>query len=109
MSFEGNRFMWLFVFFDLPVKTKVERGYANRFRRFLLKDGYMMIQLSVYARVCNGRERLEKHIKKLEANVPSKGSVRYFELTDMQYGRMRIIVGKKVNNEKNGTQQLLLF
>lgn len=43
--------MWLFVFFDLPVKTKPERRTATRFRNFLLKDGYMMIQFSVYARI----------------------------------------------------------
>lgn len=101
--------MWLFVFFDLPVKKKEERARANSFRRFLKQDGYMMIQLSVYARICNGRERVEKHIKKLEANIPPKGSVRYFEITDKQYGRMKILVGKKVENEKNQAKQLLLF
>lgn len=101
--------MWLFVLFDLPVKTKVERSCANRFRRFLLQDGYMMLQLSVYARICNGRERVEKHIKRLKINVPPKGAVRYFELTDMQYGRMKTIVGKKTNNEENRAKQILLF
>jgi len=109
MSFEGNRYMWLFVFFDLPVKTKEERKRANQFRRFLLQDGYMMIQLSVYARICNGRDRLEKHIRKLKENIPEKGSVRYFELTDKQYERMKIVIGKKVNNEKKQAELLLLF
>lgn len=44
--------MRMIVFFDLPVQTKTERRYATTFRNFLLKDGYHMLQFSVYARVC---------------------------------------------------------
>ena len=35
MPAEGDRFVWLFVFFDLPVGTKVQRRDASRFRNFL--------------------------------------------------------------------------
>ena len=41
--------MRMIVFFDLPVQTKTERRYATTFRNFLLKDGYHMLQFSVYA------------------------------------------------------------
>jgi CRISPR-associated protein Cas2 len=109
MSKEGTRYMWLLVFFDLPVKTKRQREIATKFRRFLIQDGYIMIQFSVYARVCNGRERLEKHLKKIQDNLPKKGNVRILEVTDQQYGRMKIIVGNPKENEKKRTDQLLLF
>ncbi|MCD8025737.1 MAG: CRISPR-associated endonuclease Cas2 [Clostridiales bacterium] len=33
----------MIVFFDLPVKTKTQRKTATRFRNFLLKDGYFMV------------------------------------------------------------------
>ena len=46
----------MIVFFDLPVQTKTERRHATAFRNFLLKDGYHMLQFSVYARVCNGND-----------------------------------------------------
>ena len=101
--------MWMFVFFDLPTKTKPERGKAAKFRNFLLKDGYMMIQLSVYARICNGQERVDKHLGRLTANIPEKGHVRMFQITDKQYERMKTLVGKRVNNEKMKAEQLLLF
>ena len=32
------------VFFDLPVKTARDRREASQFRKFLLNDGYHMIQ-----------------------------------------------------------------
>jgi len=100
MTATKDRFMWLFVFFDLPVKTKPERRTATRFRNFLLKDGYMMIQFSVYARICNGQDRTDKHLQRLKSVIPEKGSVRVMQITDKQYERMKILVGTKKNNEK---------
>ena len=41
--------MRIMVFFDIPVKTKPQQRIANGFRQFLLKDGYHMVQYSVYA------------------------------------------------------------
>ncbi|HRK98061.1 MAG TPA: CRISPR-associated endonuclease Cas2 [Alphaproteobacteria bacterium] len=104
-----DRFMWLFVFFDLPVMTKPERKTATRFRNFLLKDGYMMIQFSVYARICNGADRVDKHLLRLNTQIPEKGSVRVIQITDKQYERMKILVGTRKNNEKTKTEQLVLF
>jgi CRISPR-associated protein Cas2 len=109
MPGELERFMWIFVFFDLPTTEKKERRAATQFRNFLLKDGYMMIQYSVYARVCNGPERVEKHLKRLKKKLPDKGSVRALQITDKQYGRMKILLGNRDSNEKNATDQLLLF
>ena len=109
MSATKDRFMWVFVFFDLPVLTKAERRSATRFRNFLLKDGYMMIQFSVYARICNGQDRTDKHLERIRANLPEKGSVRALQITDKQYGRMQTLVGKIRNNERKKADQLLLF
>ena len=101
--------MWLFVFFDLPVGSKSERRDATRFRNFLLKDGYIMMQFSVYARICNGQDRVEKHAKRINANLPNAGSVRMLQITDKQYERMKILVGKRTKNEETKAVQLVLF
>ena len=45
--------MRLLVFFDLPVVKREDRKEYQVFRRFLLNDGYTMIQYSVYSRICN--------------------------------------------------------
>ena len=47
MGQDTRRFMRMLVFFDLPVVTKSERRAYTVFRRFLLNDGYDMIQFSV--------------------------------------------------------------
>ncbi len=93
--------MRMMVFFDLPVKTKVERRVATQFRSFLLKDGYHMIQYSLYARVCNGADAVEKHEKRLRAQLPPNGSVRLLVVTERQYESIRILVGERRTEEKS--------
>ena len=40
------RIMWLFVMFDLPTQTKVDKKNSARFRKDLEKDGFIMHQWS---------------------------------------------------------------
>ena len=106
----SRRFMRLIVFFDLPVVKKKDRKEYQQFRRFLLNDGYMMIQFSVYSRICNGIDGVNKHLNRLNKNLPAKGSVRYIQVTEKQYSEMKFLVGKPKPQEKvvNATQ-LSLF
>ncbi len=86
--------MRLFVFFDLPVKTKQERHVATAFRNFLLKDGYHMLQFSLYTRICNGMDAVQKHKARLYGKLPDNGSVRLLTITEKQYESIEILVGK---------------
>lgn len=101
--------MWLFVFFDLPVGTKVERRSATRFRNFLKDDGYMMLQYSVYARVARGEDAASKHVQRVTKNLPQKGSVRALQVTDKQYARMRLLLGEAKKSERVAPQQMVLL
>ena len=88
-----NRLMRILVMFDLPVKTKAERRSATQFRNFLTRDGYHMVQYSVYARICNGRDSVETHRRRILSALPSKGSVRMLVITEKQYGAIELLVG----------------
>lgn len=101
--------MWLMVFFDLPTRTKPQRRRANRFRQFLKKDGYIMLQLSVYARVCRGQDAVDKHVRRVRLNLPKEGSVRTLQVTDRQYGRMELMLGAAPKTEEIGTSQMVLL
>lgn len=105
-----NKFMRMIVFFDLPVKTKTQRGVATRFRNFLLKDGYFMVQYSVYCRICNGYDDVEKHKTRIRNNKPDNGSVRLLVITEKQYEKMELIIGNRVNEEEHAVfEQLSIF
>lgn len=101
--------MRMIVFFDLPVTTAGERKAASKFRNFLLKDGYYMVQFSVYSRVCNGNEDVEKHAKRLRSNLPQNGSVRLLTVTEKQYQNMHILLGKISTKEKPFQAEQLTF
>ncbi len=105
--------MWIFVMFDLPTTTKKERRHATRFRKFLLKDGYMMLQYSIYGRICNGTERVQKHVKRLETILPPKDSIRALQITDRQYKNMNILLSNAErfdeDDPKYNSEQLLLL
>lgn len=98
--------MRILVMFDLPVVSAKDRRIANSFRRFLLNDGYHMLQYSVYVRICAGWEAVESHVKRLHRHIPLKGSVRVFKITERQFENMMILSGQKIleidnNYEKN--------
>ena len=105
-----SKFMRMLVFFDLPVKTKEQRRVATQFRNFLLKDGYHMIQFSLYARVCNGMDSVETHKKRLNSSLPDNGSIRLLVITEKQYQSILILVGKlKAEDQSPQDEQLSFF
>jgi len=106
---EEVRFVWMFVFFDLPVGTKTDRRHATRFRKFLKDDGFLMLQLSVYARVCRGEDAAEKHLQRVTKRLPPRGSVRTLQVTDKQYARMKLLLGEATFSEKKASDQLVLL
>ena len=99
--------MRMLVFFDLPVVTDKERKIASKFRRFLQKDGYAMVQWSVYSRICNGVDAVSMHKNRLKLNLPEQGSIRLLVLTEKQYEAMEILVGEKSISEASATAELV--
>ena len=110
MGAETRRFMRLMVFFDLPVVLKADRRAYTVFRRFLLNDGYDMLQFSVYGRILNGIDAEKKHMQRLILHLPPAGSVRVLSVTEKQFASMKLLVGLPLFQEKQvNASQMLLF
>ena len=110
MSQDTRRFMRMLVFFDLPMVSKAEKRAYTVFRRFLLNDGYDMIQFSVYGRILNGSDAVDKHMRRLLANLPPEGSVRVLTLTEKQFVSMKLLVGMpRFQEKKVNATQITLF
>ena len=104
------KIMRVVVLFDLPTNTRQERRAATQFRKFLLDDGFDMLQYSVYTRLCPNRDGAEKHMLRVQRNTPEVGSVRVLYLTENQFTNMRILVGEKTVQETAlPTKQLAFF
>lgn len=105
----GWRSMWVIAMFDLPVDTpKARKAYA-RFRKDLLDDGFTMMQFSVYIRHCASIENAAVHVDRMGRKVPSAGEVRFMTITDRQFGRIRVFVGKSRQPTPQAPSQLQLF
>lgn len=101
--------MWIFVFFDLPTETKKNRKDAAKFRKDLEKDGFTMMQYSVYIRHCPSKENMDVHIRRVEMSIPAVGRISILTVTDKQYGDIKNYVGKAQHNLQDAPQQLELF
>ena len=80
--------MWMMVLFDLPVIEKKERKDATEFRKFLLDNGFSMVQYSIYTKLFSGKDACEKYYRMIHDNLPMKGKVDIITITDRQYGNI---------------------
>ncbi|MEW6413440.1 MAG: CRISPR-associated endonuclease Cas2 [Candidatus Zixiibacteriota bacterium] len=101
--------MWLFAMFDLPVDSPAARRQYTNFRKSLLKQGFTMLQYSVYSRYCNSEERATVFRERLKKTLPPQGEVRLLAVTDHQFGKMQVFLGKKRAQTEKPPEQLLLF
>lgn len=111
LRLNGYHIMWLFVFFDMPVQTKLQTKRAAKFRQGLLKLGFGMMQYSVYVRHCPSVENAKTHIKRVKSIVPPEGYISILMVTDKQYGEIVNIWGKqeKAKEPPKTYQQLEMF
>jgi CRISPR-associated protein Cas2 len=105
----GYRGMWLFALFDLPVKSKEQRKRYTRFRKTLIKAGFMMLQYSVYAQYCTSEEASEAKRRRVREELPDEGQVRLVSITDKQFGSMEVFLGKREGVPEEEPRQLTFF
>lgn len=102
--------MWVFVYFDLPTVTKKEKKAYRLFREGLEKDGFHMLQFSIYIRHCKSRENAEVHKKRVKSMLPPDGFVIIHMITDKQFGMMETYSSVPQRDDKNDQyEQLTLF
>lgn len=105
----GYRIMWMLVMFDLPTDTKSQRKAANKFRNFLLDEGFERSQFSVYSRFVNGKEAFQTRVSRIERSLPSFGDVQILNFTDRQYRDIVHFSNHFRKDPKVNPKQLVLF
>ena len=102
------RFMRVLVFFDLPVETSNDRRNYRKFRKFLIKGGFLMLQESVYAKLAVNSTQVEQIITEVKKQRPEKGVVQILSVTEKQFSKMEHISGK-INTDIINTDERLLI
>lgn len=89
--------MRMIVFFDLPMVTHRELVEYRNFRKFLIKNGFIMMQQSVYSKLVINRNSLLLVKKKVKDNLPKGGNIQLLEITEKQYASIEYLRGKAQN------------
>lgn len=105
----GYRFMWIIVMFDLPTQTVDERKSATDFRKFLLDEGFNMLQYSIYIRHCTGMEQAEAYERRIAAILPKSGIVETLCITDKQYSKIKTYYGGTREQKRTNPEKVLMI
>lgn len=104
-----DRIVRTIVFFDLPnIYAKDKRNYL-KFRKYLLNEGFIMMQESVYSKLILNTQQSELLIQRIRKNAPSKGLVQVLTITEKQYSQIEYIVGESNSKIINSEDRLIVL
>lgn len=93
--------------FDLPVDTSMNRRHYRWFRKFLIDEGFIMMQESIYTKICPNMHAVNKVEANVRKNCPPRGIVQVMTVTERQFAGMKMFVGE-VNDIDIQTDERLI-
>lgn len=103
------RFMRILVMFDLPVETTEQKREYRRFRNYLIKNGFLMLQESIYSKLALNQTVAESVAKSVRKNKPKEGLVQMLVITEKQFSRMELISGKYTSDVLDSDERLIVI
>ncbi|WP_405289334.1 CRISPR-associated endonuclease Cas2 [Methanobrevibacter sp.] len=101
--------MRVIVFFDLPTLTSENRREYVRFRKFLIKNGFLMMQESVYTKMALNQTAATSIVESVRKNKPLEGIVQMMTVTEKQYNRMEYVCGEFSSDVLCTDERLVIF
>ena len=101
--------MRLVIFFDLPMITNKDLAEYRTFRKFLIRNGFIMMQKSVYSRLVlnnNSSKLLTSLVKK---NLPRRGLVQMLQITEKQFASIEYLIGESKNNIIDSEKRVIVL
>ena len=101
--------MRILVMFDLPVETVAQRQEYRKFRKYLLKQGFIMLQESNYCKMVPNSAAGDTLINGLRVNKPAAGTVQVLKVTEKQFSKMEYLVGQANDTVINDDRRLVIL
>ena len=101
--------MRMILMFDMPVDTIADRRAYRQFRQFLLSEGFIMHQYSVYSKLLLNGTANTAMIGRLEEHNPVKGKISVLTVTEKQFSRMLYLSGSQNTSVANSDQRLVFL
>lgn len=97
------------VFFDLPnIFASDKRNYLQ-FRKYLLNEGFIMMQESVYSKITLNSQQAVLLIDRLRKKAPKKGLIQVLTITERQYSQIEYIIGNHESKIINSEDKLIVL
>ena len=87
--------MRVIVMFDLPMDTSMDRRHYRWFRKFLINEGFVMMQESIYSKICINHHAVRQVETNIRKNRPPKGLIQILSVTERQFASMEFVVGEQ--------------
>lgn len=101
--------MRVLVFFDLPTETLENKRDYRKFRQVLIKNGFLMLQESVYCRMLITPSAVQSVVDVIRKNKPSNGIVQLLTITEKQFSGMEYIVGEHHSDIIESDERLIIL
>ena len=101
--------MRVLVFFDLPTETLENKREYRKFHKLLIKNGFLMMQESVYCRMLLTPSAGNSVIDTIRKNKPSEGIVQILTVTEKQFSSMEYITGKYHSEVVESDERLIIL
>ncbi|WP_126402615.1 CRISPR-associated endonuclease Cas2 [Streptococcus lutetiensis] len=103
------RYMRMILMFDMPTETVEERKAYRKFSKFLLSEGFIMHQFSIYSKLLLNNSANKAMIDRLQANNPKKGNITLLTVTEKQFARMIYLNGERDMSVANSDKRLVFL
>ena len=103
------RYMRMILMFDMPVDTAEERKAYRKFRKFLIDEGFIMHQFSIYSKLLLNNSANNAMIERLKTRNPKKGNITLLTVTEKQFSRMIYLNGEHDTSVANSDARLVFL
>ena len=101
--------MRVMVFFDLPTQTPADRREYGRFRRFLVKSGFLMLQESVYCKLALNGTVVNSIQESVRNHKPPRGLIQMLVVTEKQFSKMEFVLGDYRTDVIDSDERLIIL
>ena len=101
--------MRVIVFFDLPTETVENKREYRKFRKLLIRNGFLMMQESVYCRMLITPGAGNAVVETLRRNRPPEGIVQIMTVTEKQFAGMEYLTGTYRSEVVDSDERLVIL
>lgn len=101
--------MRILLLFDLPMVTSKELKSYRKFVKEIKKEGFYMLQESVYVKLAINQQVVNSVKNKINKYLPDNGNIMLLTITEKQFSSIEFLLGKNTTDVVNSTDRMVIL